>query len=303
MAGWTDPRTWVVGEITTKALLDEQIRDNSRYLKGKDGVVAIEDGMTFAGIISGAMAAHFQSGIVAAAVVGGGVSLASHDVATTGVHGVGTGYLAKASGSQYIAVNQDGDTNLGRTWKRAGDDQPLDIHGGQDHGAIVTAHGKNHASFPGAIHGEVPNAAKDGWVTAFRFEGASDTPEMTAGRIPKARIPDFTHDASYHTQFTNFVERYGAGWNPDVSGAWETLSISGQVNSGAGAAFMMLHNGAAEVNILGVRKVGSGVDRYFSMQAGGGRLMVPVQVSSGDLIEGYAQRKSNIGIYVEGDMS
>lgn len=30
--GWTSPRTWLVGEIVTKAMLDEQIRDNMKAL-------------------------------------------------------------------------------------------------------------------------------------------------------------------------------------------------------------------------------------------------------------------------------
>ena len=32
---WTAPKTWTVGEFVTKAMLDEQIRDNMAYLKGE----------------------------------------------------------------------------------------------------------------------------------------------------------------------------------------------------------------------------------------------------------------------------
>ena len=38
---FTTPRTWVVGEITTAAQLNEQVRDNTRYLKGLDGAITL----------------------------------------------------------------------------------------------------------------------------------------------------------------------------------------------------------------------------------------------------------------------
>jgi len=44
--GWTAPRTYTVGEIITKAILDAHVRDNLRYLKGLDGVPTIESGLT-----------------------------------------------------------------------------------------------------------------------------------------------------------------------------------------------------------------------------------------------------------------
>ena len=37
---WTTPRTWVAGETATKAMLDEQIRDNEIYLKGDAAWIA-----------------------------------------------------------------------------------------------------------------------------------------------------------------------------------------------------------------------------------------------------------------------
>jgi hypothetical protein len=43
--GWTSPRTWNVGEIVTKALMDLHIRDNFRYLKGLDGAVSLDDAL------------------------------------------------------------------------------------------------------------------------------------------------------------------------------------------------------------------------------------------------------------------
>lgn len=43
--GWTAPRTWVVGEIVTKAIMDTHVKNNLRYLKGLDGVPTIESGL------------------------------------------------------------------------------------------------------------------------------------------------------------------------------------------------------------------------------------------------------------------
>jgi len=42
---WTNPRTWRVGEIVTKAIMDLHVKDNLRYLKGLDGVPTIQSGL------------------------------------------------------------------------------------------------------------------------------------------------------------------------------------------------------------------------------------------------------------------
>jgi hypothetical protein len=49
---WTSPRTWAVGEIATAALMNTHVRDNFSYLKGTDGTVAIDAGITASGIIT-----------------------------------------------------------------------------------------------------------------------------------------------------------------------------------------------------------------------------------------------------------
>ncbi len=51
--GWTSPRTWNVGEIVTKAIMDLHIKDNLRYLKGLDGDVTIEDDILTAHKVDG----------------------------------------------------------------------------------------------------------------------------------------------------------------------------------------------------------------------------------------------------------
>ena len=43
---WTAPRDWSAGEIVTESMMDEQVKNNLRYLKGLDGVPTIESGLT-----------------------------------------------------------------------------------------------------------------------------------------------------------------------------------------------------------------------------------------------------------------
>jgi len=43
---WIAPRTWVTGEVVTAALMNTHVRDNTRYLKGLDGVPTVESGLT-----------------------------------------------------------------------------------------------------------------------------------------------------------------------------------------------------------------------------------------------------------------
>lgn len=45
--GWTTPRTWTIGEVTTKTILDAHVRDNLRYLHGDDGAIALSDSCTW----------------------------------------------------------------------------------------------------------------------------------------------------------------------------------------------------------------------------------------------------------------
>jgi len=42
MCAWTAPRTWTAGEVVTKALMDEQIRDNMLYLYHKNTLDAVD---------------------------------------------------------------------------------------------------------------------------------------------------------------------------------------------------------------------------------------------------------------------
>lgn len=44
---WTAPRTWTIGELVTKTILDTHVRDNFLFLHGDAGVIALVDGATF----------------------------------------------------------------------------------------------------------------------------------------------------------------------------------------------------------------------------------------------------------------
>ena len=43
--GWTDPRTWNVGEIITKAIMDAHVKMNLRYLHGDDGATTLANAL------------------------------------------------------------------------------------------------------------------------------------------------------------------------------------------------------------------------------------------------------------------
>ena len=59
---------------------------------------------------------------------------------------------------------------------RSGDSNLMTLYGGENHGAIIQLHGKNHATDPGEFEVQVPNAAKNDWVVAMDIKGATDTP-------------------------------------------------------------------------------------------------------------------------------
>jgi hypothetical protein len=43
---WTAPRSWIVGELVTAAVLNTHVRDNFTYVKGTCGMVTFEDVLT-----------------------------------------------------------------------------------------------------------------------------------------------------------------------------------------------------------------------------------------------------------------
>jgi len=113
-----------------------------------------------------------------AGLAGEPTELTTHKGLTTGVHGVGADYLAKAAASQYFAVNRAGDIGLAETFKRAGEDATLSLFGGQTYPSLLQMSGKDHATAPGQFGFAVPNAAKSGYKIPLKITGATDTPEI-----------------------------------------------------------------------------------------------------------------------------
>lgn len=54
---WTAPRTWTVGEVVTKAIMDAHIRDNELYLKAETDLYDAHDAAT-AAVAHGSVGAH-----------------------------------------------------------------------------------------------------------------------------------------------------------------------------------------------------------------------------------------------------
>lgn len=100
----------------------------------------------------------------------------AHKDAATGVHGVGSDYVAKAAGSQYTAVNRDGDLELGRNFRRAVADDWLNLGGGPLYSPAILLYGKDAVGTPGVVDFAVPNAAKTGWLYPLTLVGVTDTP-------------------------------------------------------------------------------------------------------------------------------
>jgi hypothetical protein len=93
---WTAPRTWVTGEVVTAAQLNEQVRDNTRYLKGLDGAVTIGDALaitgaltgvtslTMAGALAGATTGSFSGLLTTAAITASGLITANGGITLGG---------------------------------------------------------------------------------------------------------------------------------------------------------------------------------------------------------------------------
>jgi len=47
---WSAPKTFTVGEIVTAATMNQEVRDNIRYLKGLDGTVQFSAGIESVGV-------------------------------------------------------------------------------------------------------------------------------------------------------------------------------------------------------------------------------------------------------------
>lgn len=103
-------------------------------------------------------------------------AVSDHADKTTGTHGVGADYIAKAVGEQYVAVRRKSDTMLGQSFYRAIDNGVLVISGGQIKGATIELYGRDELWMPGWISLVVPNAALTGFKYPFNIEGGTNNP-------------------------------------------------------------------------------------------------------------------------------
>ena len=128
-----------------------------------------------------------------AGLAGEPTELTTHKDLTTGVHGVGADYLAKAAGSQYTAVNRAGDSNLGAHFTRAVANDALVFHGGTSPSAEILLWGKDHATYPGHIILRIPNAAKTDFLWVLECPGVTDTPVVRPGVDNQTDLGSNTH--------------------------------------------------------------------------------------------------------------
>ena len=89
--GWTNVKTWATGDIVPASDLNTYIRDDSTYLKGQAGVVAIEAAVTVAGSVAA------TGNVTATSKIGGGT--------TVPVEGLHSGRAVRASGAIETATD------------------------------------------------------------------------------------------------------------------------------------------------------------------------------------------------------
>lgn len=90
-----------------------------------------------------------------------------------------------------IILSENVDSSISKTQE----DKQISLKGGATLPGRFVAYGKNEGTYPGGVGALVPNAAKTAEVFAFRFSGATDTPEMVEGTIPAARLKTSTGSA------------------------------------------------------------------------------------------------------------
>jgi len=111
---WTTPRTWITGEVLSKALLDQQLRDNLAYLKVNIGLEAAVE-LTISGGAVTKTCAHHK--------IDTEEDDASDDLDTIsgGIEGEAL-FIRPANGSRTVVVKH----NVGNIWNPAGSDIEMD---------------------------------------------------------------------------------------------------------------------------------------------------------------------------------
>lgn len=170
---WTAPRTWVVSEIVTAALMNTHVRDNLAYLKGQAGTVAIEAGATFdaACAISGS---------------GGNLLVISGTTTTTGL---AVTMANVASQNAQLSLTNTGQRNALIYMDRAADKLKISQNGTANPAISIDANG-----FVGINNATVPKGMLHGYDTIsgfvkYEFDGVDGTARTV--------IPDGAGDVLY----------------------------------------------------------------------------------------------------------
>lgn len=210
---WTEPRTWVTGEVLTKANLDAQIRDNLNYLKVTfPSMTAVE--LTIAGgVITKAYYHH---------TVDTEANAASDELVTINGGSEGEILLIRPSNSARTIVLRH---NIGNIWSPHGMDLSLED---ADSYALLAYSGSKWCII-GAGGGaftnlnDVPNsyAGAGGFVVSVTDE--ADGLEF----IDPTTLPVASHDLGNHTAAQSDVDfnRYDAK-NFAIEGLEEELTLT-----------------------------------------------------------------------------
>ena len=111
---WTEPRTWIIGEVLTKANLDAQIRDNLNYLKTNIALEAASELTIASGMVTKTRAHH---------IIDTEGDAATDDLVTINGGAEGDVLLIRSANSARVVVLKH---NTGNIWSMSAKDITLD---------------------------------------------------------------------------------------------------------------------------------------------------------------------------------
>lgn len=231
---WTAPRTWVVSEIVTAALMNTHVRDNLAYLKGQAGTVAIEDAITVAGTV--------------AASTTGGNALSAALSATTG--GLAIVMANVASQNAQISLTNTGQRNALIYMDRAADKLKISQNGTANPAISIDGNGQvgiGAATTPrGAL--EARGASVGGML--FYADNAIGGSAVTL-------VADAPGDAASGIYFFSHCKRTGSTYQ-QVAGTFVVAGAGDQSIFTDGGANILVIRAAASGAVTLVRTAGTG---------------------------------------------
>ncbi len=232
---WTPPRTWVIGEILTKANLDEQVRDNLTFLKVN---IALESAveLTIAGGIVTKSRAHHTIDTQGDA--------ASDELDTINGGSEGEVILVRAADGARTVILKHGTGNI---WNPAEEDITLDDAGDY---CFLVYNGTNWC----AISGGLSAGAIAGLIAAH---AALDTGVHGAGGDVLATDQDIADHAGNANAHHNQVHDIDGADHNGVAGAIENDLISFD------ASGLPKDSGVLSTDILSVISAPSGFTIIF----------------------------------------